>query len=73
MDTWIGLVFANLDAGAPPLAAALGDLPRSASRAKGLDGMRLAFRRDWTLDCNWKVYVDNYLEGYHIPSSTPGS
>jgi choline monooxygenase len=23
-------------------------------------------------DCNWKVYVDNYLEGYHIPIAHPG-
>jgi len=22
--------------------------------------------------CNWKVYVDNYLEGYHIPVVHPG-
>lgn len=25
----------------------------------------------YTLDCNWKVYVDNYLEGYHIPQVHP--
>jgi choline monooxygenase len=24
------------------------------------------------IDCNWKVYVDNYLEGYHIPIAHPG-
>jgi choline monooxygenase len=34
--------------------------------------MRSALRKDWTLDCNWKVYVDNYLEGYHIPVVHPG-
>jgi len=28
-------------------------------------------RRDYELDCNWKVYVDNYLEGYHIPIVHP--
>ena len=22
--------------------------------------------------CNWKTYVDNYLEGYHLPSVHPG-
>ncbi|MCS6911367.1 MAG: hypothetical protein NZM11_12500, partial [Anaerolineales bacterium] len=22
--------------------------------------------------CNWKVYCDNYLEGYHIPVAHPG-
>jgi len=31
---------------------------------------RLAFceRREYTLACNWKVFVDNYLDGgYHVP------
>jgi len=28
-------------------------------------------RRDYELACNWKVYVDNYLEGYHIPIVHP--
>jgi choline monooxygenase len=24
------------------------------------------------MNCNWKTYVDNYLEGYHLPSVHPG-
>ena len=24
------------------------------------------------MKCNWKTYVDNYLEGYHLPSVHPG-
>ncbi len=24
-------------------------------------------KRDYEVACNWKVYVDNYLEGYHLP------
>jgi choline monooxygenase len=34
--------------------------------------MKFAARKDWELDANWKVYVDNYLEGYHIPVVHPG-
>ena len=34
--------------------------------------MRPAARKDWVVECNWKVYVDNYLEGYHIPIVHPG-
>jgi len=26
---------------------------------------------EYTVDCNWKVYADNYLEGYHIPLVHP--
>lgn len=28
-------------------------------------------RVSYTMRCNWKVYVDNYLEGYHIPQVHP--
>jgi choline monooxygenase len=34
--------------------------------------MSLIERRDYVIDCNWKVYVDNYLEGYHLPIAHPG-
>ncbi|HEX5855702.1 MAG TPA: SRPBCC family protein, partial [Thermoanaerobaculia bacterium] len=69
--TWIGLVFSNLDPKAPALASTLEGL-HGGLEGKGLGSMRLAHRRDWTLACNWKVYVDNYLEGYHIPIVHPG-
>ncbi|HEY6064760.1 MAG TPA: SRPBCC family protein [Thermoanaerobaculia bacterium] len=71
VETWLGLVFANLDDGAPPLRETLGDLAGELE-SRGLGEMRLAARKDWELDCNWKVYVDNYLEGYHIPIVHPG-
>jgi choline monooxygenase len=29
-------------------------------------------RRRYEVACNWKAYVDNYLEGYHIPLVHPG-
>ena len=71
VETWLGLVFANLDAGAPSLRDTLGDLATTLE-SRGLSEMGLAGRKDWELDCNWKVYVDNYLEGYHIPIVHPG-
>ena len=71
LETWLGLVFVNLDGSAPPLQETLGDLPARLA-ARGLAEMKLAARKDWEIDCNWKVYVDNYLEGYHIPIVHPG-
>jgi choline monooxygenase len=70
VDAWNGLVFATLDADAGPLSDVLGGI---AERVAHLDlgAMRLAARKDWYIDCNWKVYVDNYLEGYHIPIVHP--
>jgi choline monooxygenase len=34
----------------------------------GLSTLRWMERRRYLLDCNWKVFVDNYLDGgYHVP------
>ena len=71
VEEWNELIFVNLDPDAEPLTQffgdLIGDMPRHDYR-----GFRLAARKDWELDCNWKVYVDNYLEGYHIPIVHPG-
>lgn len=37
-------------------------------RSLGLDGLHWMERRHYSFDCNWKVFVDNYLDGgYHVP------
>ena len=36
-----------------------------------LSQMRFAKRDSYELACNWKVYVDNFLEGYHLPYVHP--
>jgi len=37
-------------------------------RSLGLERLHWVERRQYTLDCNWKVFVDNYLDGgYHVP------
>ena len=69
--TWGGLIFANLDAKAAPLGEFLEDLPERLA-GRGMSKMKLAARKEWELNANWKTYVDNYLEGYHIPSVHPG-
>ena len=73
VDRWGPFIFANLDAAAPPLAEVLGEIPREVAAAGyDVDRMQLVERRDYVIDCNWKVYVDNYLEGYHLPIAHPG-
>ncbi|HEX7312712.1 MAG TPA: SRPBCC family protein [Pyrinomonadaceae bacterium] len=69
-DEWGALVFVNLDARAAPLAETLADLPALAA-GRDWGSMQLAARKEWTVECNWKTYVDNYLEGYHIPVVHP--
>jgi len=65
------LIFVNLDANAAPLMQSLGELPRQVERF-GFSSMQLFERRTYDMKCNWKTYVDNYLEGYHLPSVHPG-
>jgi choline monooxygenase len=69
-EEWFNLVFANLDPQAHPLRETLGDLPRQAEKFP-FAGMKLFERRTYDMECNWKTYVDNYLEGYHLPSVHP--
>jgi choline monooxygenase len=65
--TWERFVFVHLAANAPPLAEHLGRLAHDA-RGLGLDTLDFAERREYVLSCNWKVFVDNYLDGgYHVP------
>ena len=65
------LLFVNPDANGPSLAEWLGDIPKETAPL-GFDRMTFVKRVEYQLDCNWKVYVDNYLEGYHIPIVHPG-
>jgi phenylpropionate dioxygenase-like ring-hydroxylating dioxygenase large terminal subunit len=68
---WGAWVFVNLDANCEELIASLQELPRQ-TRNYGLERLKLAERREYRMQCNWKVYIDNYLEGYHLPSVHPG-
>ncbi|HKH98684.1 MAG TPA: aromatic ring-hydroxylating dioxygenase subunit alpha [Candidatus Sulfotelmatobacter sp.] len=70
-EEWFNLVFANLDPEARPLRESLGELPKQAEKF-AFTPMKLFERRTYDMKCNWKTYVDNYLEGYHLPSVHPG-
>jgi choline monooxygenase len=72
VDRWGPFVFANLDPDAPPLREMMGAIPAEVARAGyDVEHMRLIERREYLIECNWKVYVDNYLEGYHLPIAHP--
>lgn len=70
VDTWGNYIFVNLDPNAAPLAQWWGDV---ANATTGLDWSewRLVERAEYLIDCNWKVYIDNYAEGYHVPMAHP--
>jgi choline monooxygenase len=65
-------VWVHLGARPGPLAEWVGPLQRRGALA-GLPGFRWHSRREYRLACNWKVFVDNYLDGgYHINTVHPG-
>jgi choline monooxygenase len=70
-ETWEQFIFVNFDSNAEPLSTFLGQIPQQA-RGFQFAGLEMVERRDYIINCNWKVYVDNYLEGYHIPIAHPG-
>jgi choline monooxygenase len=52
----------------PSLTDFLGDDLISQSKALGSEKLHWIERRHYKLNCNWKVFVDNYLDGgYHVP------
>ena len=71
VEVWEDFIFVNFAQDAQSLSAYLGKIPEQA-RGFAFAGLKFAERRDYVIDCNWKVYVDNYLEGYHIPIAHPG-
>ncbi len=70
VEEWGGLVFVNLDNPAQPLNEYLAPLATQLHLPQ--IAMRIVERRTYEMNCNWKTYVDNYLEGYHLPSVHPG-
>ena len=71
VDTFGPFVFVNLADDGPTLAEVLGEI---ASETQSMDfaGMTRVASRTYNVQCNWKTYVDNYLEGYHVPMVHPG-
>lgn len=65
IESWGGFLFVNFDRDAAPLAGFLGDLPQKVAPYR-LDEMTCARRKEYLIDCNWKLFVENAKESYHI-------
>jgi choline monooxygenase len=70
-EEWFNLIFVNFDPEAESLLTSLAQLPQQAEKID-FQNMKLFERRIYEMKCNWKTYVDNYLEGYHLPTVHPG-
>jgi len=70
---WEQWLFVNINGGQRPtvkkgIESWLGQQLTEEFRALELDKLHWFERRSYLIDCNWKVFVDNYLDGgYHVP------
>ena len=67
---WQGLIFVSLDDSPRPVDLYVEGIVERIAPMK-LSSKRFYKRVVYDLACNWKVYVDNYLEGYHLPFVHP--
>ncbi|MSR63117.1 MAG: aromatic ring-hydroxylating dioxygenase subunit alpha [Planctomycetes bacterium] len=66
VEVWGPLVFLHPGRPARALAQELAPLAKRLADF-GMDGLRHAHRRRYPIQCNWKVFCDNYLDGgYHV-------
>jgi choline monooxygenase len=70
VECWNGFIFIALNEPSHTvdnLLAGVADLIKPIS----FEDMQFSHRQEYIIDCNWKVYMDNYLEGYHLPVVHP--
>ena len=66
LQTWGGFIFVNFDADAPDLLETLGDMPAQLA-SYGCEDLVTTRRIEFDLSCNWKLYIENAMEEYHLP------
>jgi choline monooxygenase len=64
LETWGGFIFLNVDQGAEPLAAYLGNAVETFA-SYNFDDMVVVRKKQFDLACNWKIYIENSMEDYH--------
>lgn len=66
LDVWGGLMFVHFGEPTGGVASYYRGLEKFLS-ADDLAALRYVGRKEYLLDCNWKVFSDNYLDGgYHV-------
>lgn len=69
LESWRGLLFAAVDP-VESLMDQLGDLPAELAD-EPMESYTAQGSASVTFNANWKVYTDNFVEGYHIPGTHP--
>ena len=71
VQAWGPWVFVHLGESPEPIEALLAPTAERLP-AEALAALKFVQRREYVLACNWKVFVDNYLDGgYHVNTIHP--
>ena len=70
VSVWNGLIFINFDKSCKPLESIYEKLEKRINKGN-FSGYQFYKRDSYNISCNWKIYMDNYLEGLHIPIVHP--
>lgn len=71
VGTWDPVVFVRMQEGTDSLSDTLAPLTHKTIDKK-LSSFKWGGQKEYEVACNWKVYVDNYLDGgYHVPIVHP--
>jgi nitrite reductase/ring-hydroxylating ferredoxin subunit len=67
VEVWQGFIMVNFDAEATPFAPRVTDMEKWGMSRYGMGGQVTTHQWEFEIDCNWKAYLENYHEEYHIP------
>jgi len=70
IELWEGLIFVNLNIDSAPISKKINNISEDIN-PNNLKVKKHYKRIEYNVKCNWKIYIDNYLEGYHIPFVHP--
>ncbi len=65
-ETWGGFIFVNFDPNCGSLRSYLGNLGDVFATYR-LEDMMCTRRSEYEVACNWKIYVENAMEAFHVP------
>jgi nitrite reductase/ring-hydroxylating ferredoxin subunit len=70
VDTWGGFVFVNFDPTSEALAEFMGEVPKILAPFE-LEKMTYGWRKWLIVQCNWKIALESFNEGYHVGVTHP--
>jgi len=67
VEVWSGFILLNLSEDAPTFASQVSEATRWGADRYRMGEMVTTHRWEYRVPCNWKAYVENFTESYHIP------